>query len=189
MIEAKKAHKGHLMFIGPLMTDHPGIHLVSPDVERDAPLAVAALAGPEGRYTLKMMGQTDAENQAPTLAEERRRIQGFLDGRDQYNWMIDYEGQLVGTAWVDLQPTTEIAAPALAVMIAAPMARGRGIGLATMRAVMTFLQGEGHACLHARHLVENRASAAMLTKLGFMNDGSVYIDKDGLQWQNVVYKT
>jgi RimJ/RimL family protein N-acetyltransferase len=175
------------MFIRTLTTDQPGIRLISPDVERDAPLAVAALAGPEGRHTLKMMGQTDAKNHAPTLVEERERIQHFVDGQGQYNWMIEYEGHVVGTVWVDLEPASEIKAPALAIMIAAPMARGRGAGLSTLRAVMAFLRQEGHARLYARHLVENGASAAMLTKLGFVADGPAYVGaKDGLQWQNVV---
>lgn len=172
------------MFLHELSTSNPAVKLVSPNVERDAALGVTWIAGPEGRRTLKLMGVADSENQPSSLEAETARVQGFLDAHDQYNWMINYGGRIIGTVWADLEPASHIKAPAVSIMLGDPQARGGGLGTAALAAVVAELQSRGHRTVYARHLTGNRASAAMLNKLGFQPHGAPYTDADGLHWQN-----
>ena len=176
------------MFTTGLKTSNPAVALVKPDPERDAPLGVAWLAGAEGRRTLKLMGVADELNQESTIEQERARIQAFLDGEDQYNWMISYHGRIVGAVWVDLKPTKHIPAPTVSIMIGNPSARGHGVGKAALAAVIDYLGALGQPELHARHLLTNQASHALLTALKFTPNGPPYSDSDGLTWQNLALR-
>jgi hypothetical protein len=94
-----------------LQTDNPAVTLVAPNVERDAPLGVQWLAGAPGRHTLALMGVSDHDNHETSLATEQKRVQGFIENQQQLNWMIQFNDQVVGAIWVDLQATSELLAP------------------------------------------------------------------------------
>lgn len=173
----------------PLETADPQVHLVEPDIERDAALGVEWLGGDLGRNTLRLMGVTDGNNNPSTLEEERERVHGFITKEDQLNWMIAYGGRVVGSVWVDLEPTQYVPAPAVHIMIGDPEARGKGIGSAAIKAVIDHLKLTGAAHVFSRHLVENAGAAHLLHYLGFTNLGEPYSDKDSLRWQNVSLKT
>jgi RimJ/RimL family protein N-acetyltransferase len=173
------------MFKTELKTSNPSVCLVSPDVDRDSELGVKWLEGDQGRQTLGLMGVADEYNKPSSLGEEKDRVQGFLENTSQLNWMISADGKIIGAIWVDLEPTDYIEAPAVSLMIGDPDARGKGIGEAALTAVINFLRNDNHRTVFARHLVANAASAGLLKKVGFANDGQKYVGGDGFNWQNV----
>jgi len=165
-----------------LNTNQPKTKLIEPDVERDAPKGVEWLSGESGSQTLAYMGVHDIRR--PSLNVEKQRVHDFIVKPGQLNWMIEHEGEVVGSIWVDLQPTDGVDAPALHIMIGDPSARGKGIGHASTEAVLSYLQDRGHELVYSRHLVSNFAAASLLGSFNFIPDGSEYKDKDGLEWQN-----
>jgi len=177
------------MFIKQLLPTDSAVKLIQPKIVRDAPLGVYWMADPHGRNTLRMMGVPDVNNSATTLAEETIRMRGFLEGNNQYNWMIEMDGRVIGTIWTDLMPTHGQQAPALSIMLGDPTVRGGGIGYLASLTVIEYLRSIGHTRVYSRHLIENRASAKLLQKLHFINDQEPYVDdEDGLNWQNVVFE-
>jgi RimJ/RimL family protein N-acetyltransferase len=178
------------MFVTKLSTSNRAVELVEPEVERDSALGVRWMAGSQGRETLKLMGVAAEHNRPSTLEQERRRVIEFLSGPDQFNWMISWQGRVVGTIWVDRRDTGHIKAPAISIMLGDPSVRGHGIGSAAVQAVIEFLHSRGETSLRSRHLLENHASAKLMHGLGFTADGPQYTDpEDGLSWQNLVLET
>lgn len=169
-----------------LETNNPAVILVEPDVERDAPLGVAWLQGELGRNTLSLMGVPDKDNKPTTLAAERGRVQGFIEGRDQLNWMIQYNGKVVGSVWVDLATKEKLPAPSVHIMIGDPTMRGKGVGNFTLSTVLNYLEAQGYTTIYSRHLTKNKGAKSVLVSLGFRELGVPHTDDDGLTWQNVV---
>lgn len=123
-----------------LETTDPNIHLIEPDIERDAQLGVAWLDGQVGRKTLELMGVSDKDNKASSLDDERERVRDFIEREDQLNWMIEANKNVVGSIWVDLESTNEVPGPAIHIMIGDPDARGRGIGDTVTKAVVNYIR-------------------------------------------------
>lgn len=177
------------MFVRGLNTLEPSTRLVMPVVSRDAPLSVRWLAGDQGRETLRMMGVAEELIVPATLDHEIARIANFIARPDQYNWMIEFEGDVVGSIWVELRPTPVLAAPAVSYMVGATAARRKGVARASLDAVAQFIFRRGFTCLYARALVTNRKSAALLSRAGFARLSESYVDRDdGLHWQNFVLR-
>ena len=177
------------MFVCHLNTADPLIDLVAPNISRDAPLAVRWLAGSQGRETLRMMGIPEGEIRSASLDEERARVAGFMKRQDQFNWMIEFKGGVVGAIWVDLRPSPVLLAPAVSYMIGDLQARRKGVARASLDAVVQFLSRRGFASLYARTLVINSKSAALLTGAGFAVRGEPYLDPDdGQRWRNFVLR-
>jgi RimJ/RimL family protein N-acetyltransferase len=173
------------MFISQINVD-ADLKLVKPNSERDGSLSVSWRSGPEGHKTQANMGIAPHDIRDRTLAEEQAIIQSFLDDSDELVWMLEYKGKVVGSIEVALKPTKYLQAPAIHIMIGDPLARGQGIGKRCMSAVITWLQNERHeSIIYTRHLIDNQASAHLLRSLGFINNGPMYADEDGLKWQNV----
>jgi RimJ/RimL family protein N-acetyltransferase len=168
-----------------LKTKVPDLELLTPDVERDAPVAVKWLEGDVGRTTLKLMGNTDAENKPSSIEEERARVQGFLDSKNTLNWTISFRGKPVGAVWVDLEPTEYLEAPAVHIMIGDPDTRGHGVGQNSLQTVTDYLRQTGYHDVYSRHLIANEAAAHSLARIGFENHGKNYSDENGLNWQNM----
>lgn len=177
------------MFVRALTTPNPALRLVMPVVTRDSALSVRWLSGSQGRDTLRMMGMPDDHIAPASLNEETARIASFVDRPDQYNWMIELDGSIVGAIWVDLRSSATLAAPAVSYMVGDPSARGKGVAGASLAAVTDFMSGEAFTTLHARALASNDASARVLFRAGFACAGEPYIDPgDGLFWQNFVVR-
>jgi RimJ/RimL family protein N-acetyltransferase len=177
------------MFACHLNTADPSIGLVAPVVSRDASLSVRWLAGDQGRETLRMMGVPGEEIGPITVDEESARIASFMERRDQYNWMMEFKGAVVGTIWVDLRPSSVLPAPAVSYLIGATEARRKGVASASLVAVAQFIFRHGFTRLYARTLVINHKSAALLSRIGFVLRDESYIDPDdGLRWQNFVLR-
>jgi RimJ/RimL family protein N-acetyltransferase len=169
-----------------LQAQSPDITLVAPDVERDAPLAVAWLEGDIGRSTLKLMGNDDAHNKPSTLDEEKERVQSFIDAKDQLTWMIRLQDKVVGTVWVNLTATEYLPGPSVHIMIGDPEARGHGVGGNTINAVIDYLrQTNQYDTLYSRHLTSNERAGKLLADSGFEQLNQPYNDHSHLTWQNV----
>lgn len=169
----------------PLETNNPNVHLVEPELERDAQLGVQWLHGDIGRNTLQLMGVSDEENKPTTLEQEKQRVAEFIEKPDQLNWMIEYEGKVVGSIWVDLEQKDSVPSPAIHIMIGDPSVRGKGIGFSATSKVVEYLEELGNKSIYSRHLTKNTGARSLLDTLGFKNAGEPYSDDDGLEWQNV----
>ena len=175
------------MKTAPIETDDPNIRLIEPDIKRDAALGVEWLQGDIGRATLSSMGVADKDNKPTDIEFERRRIKGFIERADQLNWMIDYQGKVVGSIWVDLEKVGSVPAPAIHIMIGDPEMRGKGIGYTVTNKVIEYLQkGRNAGNIYSRHLTMNSSASNLLGSLGFEHLGESYTDEDGLEFQNVV---
>lgn len=169
-----------------ISTSNPDLFLINPDIERDAPLSVKWLEGDIGRQTLRLMGNKNEQNKPSTLEDEKRRIKDFVESTNQINWMLQFKDKIVGTIWVDKEPTDYLLAPAIHIMIGDPLQRGKGIGRCAYEAVVNYLKDEGSSdYLFSRHLTYNRPIANLLLGAGFEKHGEQYTDSDGLEWQNV----
>lgn len=167
-------------------TSNPDVVLVQPDVERDAALGVQWLEGELGRATLTSMGVADKDNKPTTLEHERERVRDFIEKQDQLNWMIEYQGKVVGSVWADLRQVGNVPPPAMHIMIGDPNVRGKGIGYAATSKVTEHLKDQGFKSIYSRHLTKNGGASGLLQSLGFTELGEPYTDDDGLEWQNVV---
>lgn len=167
-----------------LRTNNPDLKLIEPDIERDAVNGVKWLEGDMGRATLLLMGVADEHNKPTTLKAEEERVNDFLTRQDQLNWMIEYQGEVVGSVWVDLEASDFLASPSVHVMIGDPNMRGKGVGLASVSSVLEYLKSGGEKTVYSRYVTSNEGSEHLLAKLGFEVSGEPY--NDGyLLFQNV----
>lgn len=167
-----------------LETNNPNLKLVEPDVERDAVTSVKWLEGDMGRATLQLMGVAEKDNKPTSLEEEKERVKDFLAREDQLNWMIEHQGKIIGSVWVDLEASEHLPSPSVHIMIGDPDMRGQGVGLASINSVMGYLKDNGEQTVYSRYVTMNTSSEHLLSKLGFSNLGESYTDDD-LLFQNV----
>jgi RimJ/RimL family protein N-acetyltransferase len=162
---------------------------VKPDPERDAPFAVGWFASPHGKETLLKMGNPESSIKESTLEGEKETLAKFLQleqENKQLTWMIRADGKTIGAVWVEQEPTEHLAAPAVHLMIGDANYRGYGIGTAVIREMIEYAGSNLQAqTLFSRYLADNHAIAEVLRSLGFIHDGDIYMDDNGLEWQNV----
>ncbi len=134
------------------------------------------------------MGNSPDEIKQSTIEGEFETIEEFLklerEGK-QKTWMIRYEATTIGAAWIDLIENHGVKAPSVHLMIGDPVYRGKGIGKATMQAMLSYLEQSGYSIIYSRHLSSNEAVIGLNLSLGFQKDGRRYVDENGLEWQNV----
>lgn len=172
-----------------LATPKDDIRLVEPDVDRDSLQSAQWLEGSLGRNTLRLMGVPEDLNKPTTLEQEQERIKGFIKKSGQLNWMIEYQGKVVGTVWADLEPTDRVLGPAVHIMIGDSEVRDQGIGFSAASTVVEYLEKQGEKYIYSRHRVENTRAKRLLDKLGFSDFGPTYTDEAGFEWQNVLKLT
>lgn len=165
------------------------ILLLEPDIDRDAPFAFDWFRGAKGRQTLLLMGNAAHEISPPTLKGEQATIKEFLDlekeGR-QITRMIVVGGVTIGAVWIELFENHGVKSPSVHIMMGNPEYRGKGIGTSVMRSAVRYAFEKLHATIvYSRHLVSNKNVSALMAKLGFEKDGDMYVDENGLAWQNV----
>lgn len=173
------------MKAGILATSNPSVILVEPNIERDSALGVEWINGPMGRETLKLMGVTDKDNQPTTLQLEQERVQEFITGKNQLNWMISYKDKVIGAIWVVLQNSEYLKSPSIHIMLGNVNVRGQGIGTSAVESILKYLKLQGYNLVYSRYLLINAGSKKLLNNFGFEKDGESYSDADGLEWQNV----
>lgn len=163
--------------------------MITPEVERDAPLGFEWRSGEAGRESRRLMGMPEPDIAPPVLDTEEARIEDFLDRSDLLAWMIEVDGEVVGTAEVHLKDSAYLPAPWVTVFIGETASRGSGVGTTVLRAVIAWLaQEKGEEMIFARYRLGNEASAQMLLKAGFEDDGNPYTDTRGIGWQNVILR-
>ena len=175
-----------------LNTDNEKIRLIAPDIERDSELSVNWLSGEIGKNTLILMGNVPGaipdprlESEEEKLERERKRVSEFLNDKAQLNWMIEFDGQVVGTVWVEKEPKDSVPSPSIHIMIGDPRVRGKSVGFTASSRVVKYLEKMGEETIYSRHLAKNTKAKDMLHRLGFKNKGEPYTDHDDLKWQNV----
>ncbi len=171
-----------------LATNDTLVKLVEPDIERDALLSVEWLNGELGRMTMRSMGNTDEaiDKILPaTIEQEAARVKSFIEREDQLNWMIECDGKVVGSVWVDLVDSEDLPGPSVHIMIGDPDMRGRGIGSSTVKTVLDYLEKQGSDVIYSRHLTTSTHADKLLKFLGFTDLDKPYV-RDALEFQNLV---
>lgn len=172
-----------------MSTSFPGLTLIRPDPDRDAPFALTWFTSPGGKDTLLNMGNAESEIKEPSLERERAITREFLlleeEGK-QLTWMMQIDNITIGAVWIELAATDHVKSPAAHLMIGNSAYRGRGIGTASMRAMANYAHTTlGSPYLYSRHLASNTIVMKLNHKLGFEDDGSPYVESNGLVFQNV----
>ncbi len=170
-------------------TSFPGLILVRPNIAQDPLISVEWINGPDGHETMRLMGNTDEGNKPTTLELEEKRVREFITSTGSRTWAMNLDGRTIGSIWLTTVPTNYLKDPSVHFMIGDTGSRKRGIGRATLSAVIELLENEAvHDELYSRYMVGNEGSAHLLSKVGFEIDGEVYRDEDGLYFQNVKRK-
>lgn len=172
-----------------IQTSIEGLFLVDPDPIRDAPFALSWVKASYGRETLLLMGNAEHEIGTPSLEGEVQTLEEFIDLRkrnEQLTWMLQINDKTIGAAWVELVENHGVHPPSVHLMIGYKEYRGRGIGKATMVALIEHIKKNiKTSVIYSRYLKSNNVVVTMYQRLGFLNDGDLYIDENGLEWQNV----
>lgn len=165
------------------------IQLLVPDVERDAVFAHAWFARPEGRATLLSMGNAEHEIEDMTLADHRTIMQEFIDFEKegkQITRVIVADSKTIGVVWIELYENHDVQVPSIHIMIGDPEYRGRGVGRIAMKFMLDYARHIlRYKTIYTRHLANNVPVAKLNEVLGFVKDGEVYKDENGLEWQNI----
>lgn len=172
-----------------MRTSIDGLFLVDPNPIRDAPFALNWFKAPYGRETLLLMGNAEHEINIHSLKGEIQTLEKFIElnkRNEQLTWMLQVDDKTIGAAWIELVGNHGVHPPSVHLMIGDREYRGRGIGKATMAALIEHIKKNiKTSVIYSRHLKSNTVVATMNRRLGFLNDGDSYIDENGLKWQNV----
>jgi RimJ/RimL family protein N-acetyltransferase len=146
------------------------VRLVKPDIAHAEP----SLLWVSSSEVVQYMG---ADFESPSLMGEKKRIEDILKNEDEYSWMIELDGKIVGNVCINsIAETTKKfrrKAGNLTVLIGKKSAWGKGLGAKVCTAVLKWVFEEGSfGVIAARALQENIASIKILEKLGFEEIGS-----------------
>jgi len=173
----------------PVQTSLPNLRLIEPNPLRDAPITLSWFESKYGKETLLLMGNAEHEIGTPSLKSEIQTLEEFVNLREkneQLTWMIQTENKVIGVAWIELVENHSVQPPSVHLMIGNKEYRGQGIGKATMLALIDYIKKNIETpTIYSRHLKHNVVVASMNRTLGFIDDGSSYIDENRLEWQNV----
>ena len=164
------------------------INLIAPDVDRDAKFSIDFLKGGLGKQTMLLMGVPEEQIQETNLETEKERIRSFIENTDQLNWMIQKDDRVIGSIWVDLKFNNEVPAPSTHLLIWDPAFRGKGVGEASLSAVIKLLKDRGEPVIYTRTKVDNIPIYNLLKKVGFKPYTDEYADEYGVIWRNLSLK-
>lgn len=163
--------------------------MVDPNPALHAPITLSWFESEYGNETLLLMGNAQHEIGIPSLENEIQTLEEFIDLKKenkQLTWMLQFNNEIIGVAWIELTENHNINPPSIHLMIGNKGYRGRGIGKATMLALIQYVRHNIETTtLYSRHLKSNTVVMNMNRSLGFSDDGKSYIDSNGLEWQNV----
>lgn len=147
-----------------------GLRLVEPRTKH----AAESLTWVSAPDVVAYMG---ADFSNPTLEGERKRIEEVLQNKDEYSWMIELRGNIIGNSAINnIKASTEkfgVKAGNLVILIGDTHAWGKGIGTSVCRAILDWAFNEAEfEAMGARALQENAACIRTLQKLGFQEIGS-----------------
>ncbi len=167
--------------------DHPdglSIRLIEPDLAH-APASLAWLSQKEvGQH----MG---ADFSDVSLEGEQKRLQEIIDSDDQYNWMIELDGTVVGNVCInsikEQSKAHECRAGSMAILIGDTNAWGKKIARHVNKVVIDWAFNEGgFEALCARIKEENIASIKSFAALGFelSHTEKESTNKGEIQWNH-----
>ena len=172
-----------------LSTILPNLILIEPNPTQHAPVTIDWFEADYGRETLLLMGNAEHEIETPSLESEMQILQEFIDlenKNEQLTWMLQFDNRIIGVAWIELKENHNVRPPSVHLMIGDKSYRGRGIGKATMLALIKHIKNNLKTdAIYSRHLVSNSVVANMNRSIGFAYDGGSYMDKNMLEWQNI----
>ena len=131
-------------------------------------------------------GSAPELREQPALDADVFDVFGILRRLDGRNLLGEFDGNVVGAVWVDLEPTDYLPCPAVHIMIGEPKARGHGVGAESIKLVVEYLKNHGFEKLYSRILINNSVARSLLLDNGFKLYREQYSDYDGVEWQNVV---
>lgn len=151
------------------LTVETGLCLVEPRLRH----ASASLSWVKNPDVVGFMG-VDFDN--PTLEGEEKRIKDILKNADEYSWMIELSGAVIGNVCINaINATTKkfgVKSGNLTVLIGDQNQWKKGIGVKVCSAILAWAFGQGgFEAMAARALQENVASIRTLQKLGFQETG------------------
>lgn len=127
------------MHMTTLSTSLAGLTLIEPVPAQHAPITLGWFEADYGRETLLLMGNAEHEIEKPSLASEMKVLEEFVElsrKNEQLTWMMQFENMIIGVAWVELVENHTVPPPSAHLMIGNKEYRGRGIGKATMQALI-----------------------------------------------------
>lgn len=162
---------------------------VKPNPVEHASITLSWFESDDGHETLLLMGNAEHEIDIPSLHSETEILKEFIlleEKNEQITWMISFEGNIIGVAWIELVENHNVKSPSVHLMIGNKKYRGRGIGKASMQSLIAYIKDNMSTnYIYSRHLKSNVVVAKMNQGLGFKDDGGAYFDDNGLEWQNI----
>ena len=152
---------------------HPGyeeliagnLRLIQPDFEHTEP----SLLWVKDNGVVQYMG---VDFPTPTAEGERRRIEEILENQDEYSWMIEMDGEVIGNVCINsIEEQTKKygqKAGSLTFLVGDKNFWGKGIATKACKAVLDWAKRNGFQMMSARALQENIGSIKTLVKLGFI---------------------
>jgi RimJ/RimL family protein N-acetyltransferase len=172
-----------------IRTSLASLTLIEPKPINHAPATLSWFESDDGRETLLLMGNAEHEIKKPSLTSETQILEEFVELRhknEQLTWMLQFKDKVIGVAWIELIENHHVLPPSVHLMIGDKEYRGRGIGKATMQALVQYIKYNiDTKVIYSRHLKSNIVVTNMNRRLGFIDDGESYIDNNMLEWQNV----
>lgn len=162
------------------------LRLVEPKIE----YAKISLTWTSNHEIVQYMG---ADFSNPSLEKEIERLQKIIDSKDEYNWMIEVDGKIIGNvALHDIQEkSTEfgVKAATFTILIGDKKYWGQGIGGHVTRAILDWAFNQGDfEVIFSRALEQNIGSLKALSNEGFENVGTtpceILINGQHATWQN-----
>jgi RimJ/RimL family protein N-acetyltransferase len=146
------------------------LQLIQPDLKY-AEASLQWISNPE---IVQYLG---ADFSNPSLEGEQKRIQEILENKDEYHWMIELNGKVIGNVNINsiakISKKFGVKAGYPAILIGDKNYWRKGIGYHVMKTVLDWaFQEAGFEVIAARVLQENIASIRNLKKLGFEEDGT-----------------
>ena len=143
-------------------------------IEPDLAHARESLSWVQSADVIQYMG---ADFLNPSLEGEIDRLRQIIASGDEYSWMIELDGTIIGNVCINsiAETTRKNSAQSgnLTVLIGKKVHWGKGIGLNVCRTVLDWaFEGGGFGAMVSRALQENIASIKTLQKLGFSETGT-----------------
>jgi len=161
------------------------LRLIEPNLKH----ATESLTWTSNTSVIQYMGATFEH---PSKEKEVERIKEILNNHDEYNWMIELDGKVIGNVSINSIKETSSKFGSKAgnytILIGNKNYWGKGIAYHVGQIVLAWAFSKGKfEIIAARALNENVASLAMLKKLGFKHienspfDGQI---NEKTEWQN-----
>ncbi len=163
-------HPGYSMLTVENHPDKLQIYLIEPTLSH-ASASLEWLSQPEiGQY----MG---ADFSNLSLEGEEKRLQEIIDSTDQYNWMIEMDGKVIGNVCInsieEQSKKHACRAGSMAILIGDKSAWGKKIARSVNTVVIDWAFADGQfEKLYTRIMEENEASIKSFAALGFVLSGA-----------------